>query len=75
MKTQTKRTIIWSVLGVLALVIILLAAFIIDLTSFPGNMRETDYSKQVKTEGVKSTFHQGVIYRYHGIVPMLEVEG
>ncbi|MDD5398357.1 MAG: C45 family autoproteolytic acyltransferase/hydrolase, partial [Dehalococcoidia bacterium] len=51
------------------------AAFIIDLTSFPGNMRETDYSKQVKTEGVKSTFHQGVIYRYHGIVPMLEVEG
>jgi len=75
MKKQTKRAILWSVLGVLALVIILLAAYIVDLTGFPGNIRETDYSKQVKTEGVKSTFHQGVIYRYPGIVPMLEVEG
>ncbi|MBN1691784.1 MAG: hypothetical protein JW901_12285 [Dehalococcoidia bacterium] len=75
MKKQTKRTILWSVLGVLAVAIIVLAAVIIDLTGFPGNIRETDYSKQVNTEGVKSTFHQGVIYRYPGIVPMLEVQG
>ncbi len=75
MKKQHKRAILWSVLGVLAVAIIILAAFITDLTTFPGNMRETDYSKQVVTEDVKSTFHQGVIYRYPGIVPMLEVQG
>jgi hypothetical protein len=75
MKKQHKKAILWSVLGVLAVIIITLAACVIDLTSFPGNMRQTDYSKQVVTEGVKSTFHKGVIYRYPGIVPMLEVEG
>ncbi len=75
MKKQHKKAILWSVLGMLAVIIIILAACIIDLITFPGNMRETDYSKQVVTEGVKSTFHQGVIYRYPGIVPMLEVQG
>jgi predicted choloylglycine hydrolase/tetratricopeptide (TPR) repeat protein len=75
MKKQHKKAILWSVLGVLAVVIIILVACIVDLISFPGNMRETDYSEQVVTEGVKSTFHQGVIYRYPGIVPMLEVQG
>ncbi len=75
MKKQTKRAIRWSVLGVVALIVIVLAVYIADLTAFPGNIKETGYDKQVVTSGVKSTFHEGVIYRYPGIVPMLEVAG
>jgi tetratricopeptide (TPR) repeat protein len=75
MKKQTKRAIIWSVLGAVILIVALLAVYIADLTSFPGNIKETAYDKQVATSGVKSTFHDGVIYRYPGIVPMLEVSG
>ena len=75
MKKQTKRTLLWSVLGVVALVVIVLAFYIADLTAFPGNIKETGYDKQVVISGVKSTFHDGVIYRYPGIVPMMEVSG
>jgi hypothetical protein len=75
MKKQTKRTVLLSVLGVVAVIVIVLAVFIADLTAFPGNIRETEYDKQVVTSGVKSTFRDGVIYRYPGIVPMMEVAG
>jgi predicted choloylglycine hydrolase len=75
MKKQTKRTVLWSVLGVVAVIVIVLAVFIADLTAFPGNIREMEYDNQVVTSGVKSTFHDGVIYRYPGLVPMMEVAG
>jgi len=75
MKKQSKKAVVWSVVAVLAVLVIVLAIYIADLTTFPGSIRESEYAKQVKTEGVKSTFHQGVIYRYPGIVPMLEVGG
>ena len=75
MKKQTKRTVLWSVLGAVILIVVLLAFYIADLTAFPGNIKETGYEKQVATSGVKSTFHEGMIYRYPGIVPMLEVSG
>jgi len=75
MKKQTKRTILWSVLGVVVVIVIVLAVYFADLAAFPGNIKETGYDRQVATSGVKSTFHDGVIYRYPGIVPMLEVSG
>ena len=75
MKKQTKRTILWSVLGVVAVLVVVLAVYIADLIAFPGNIKETAYEKQIATSGVKSTFREGVIYRYPGIVPMLEVSG
>ncbi len=75
MKKQTKRTILWIVLGLVALIIICLAVYVADLATFPGNIKEAAYDKQVTTSGVKSTFHEGTIYRYPGLVPMLEVTG
>lgn len=75
MKKQTKRTVLWSVLCAVALLVIVLAVFIADLVAFPGNVKETAYSKEIVSSGVKSTFHQGVVYRYPGLVPMLEVSG
>ncbi len=75
MKKQTKRTVLWSILAIVAVLVIVLAVFLADLTAFPGNIKETGYQKQVVTSGVKSTFHEGVIYRYTGIVPMMEVAG
>ncbi len=58
-----------------ALIVICLAVYVADLAAFPGNIKGTVYEKQVVTAGIKSTFHEGVIYRYPGIVPMLEVSG
>jgi len=40
-----------------------------------NNIKKTDFGDQVKTNGVKSSFHKGVIYRYPGMVPLLEVSG
>jgi predicted choloylglycine hydrolase len=74
MKKQTK-TFLGSIVAVIAILVIVLAIYIADLTAFPGTVRETEAMRQVKTDGVKSTFHQGVIYRYPGIAPMLEVSG
>jgi hypothetical protein len=75
MKKQTKRTVLWSVLGVVALVIIVLAVLIAELATFPGKVKQTVYEKQVVTQGVKSTFREGAIYRYPGLPPMLDVTG
>jgi len=70
-----KKKILWGVLAVVVVLVIVLAVYIADLIAFPGNIKETGYDKQVATSGVKSTFHDGVIYHYPGIVPMLEVSG
>lgn len=75
MKKQTKRTVLWSILAVVAVIIIILAVYIADLTAFPGSVQEKGYDKQVSISGVKSTFHQGVVYRYPGMVPLLDVTG
>lgn len=75
MKKQTKRTVLWSILAVVAVLVIVLAVVLADLTTFPGSVKETAYQSQVVTSGVKSTFHEGVIYRYPGAVPMLDVSG
>jgi hypothetical protein len=69
-----KKKVIWSIVGaVLVCVIIALIAMIAVLSEFPGNIKTPEY--QATTSGVKSIFHQGVIYRYPGMVPMLEVTG
>ena len=41
MQKQTKKTIIWSVLGVVAILIIVLAVYAVDLATFPGTIKET----------------------------------
>lgn len=45
----------------------------VRLASFPGKITTPEY--KVTTEGGKSTFHDGVIYRYPGMVPLLSVSG
>ena len=37
--------------------------------------RVVAYQQEVITEGVKSTFRGGVVYRHPGMVPLLEVSG
>lgn len=37
--------------------------------------KDTPYGKDIIINGVKSTFHNGVVYRYPGLPPMLEVSG
>ena len=37
--------------------------------------KDTPYGKDIVINGVKSTFHDGVAYRYPGMPPMLEVSG
>lgn len=70
-----KKKIIRSILVVLAIALIVLGFYIADLASFPDNIKNPGYDKQITTSGVKSTFQKGVIYRYPNIVPMLEVSG
>ena len=75
MKKQTKKTITWSVLAAVAVLVIVLGVVIADLTTFPGSVNQTVYEKQVVTQGVKSAFQQGAIYRYPGLPAMLDVSG
>ena len=75
MKAQTKKNIIWGIVAVAVVLVIVLSVIAADLSTFPGTVKQTIYEKQVVTEGVKSTFHDGVIYRYPGLPPMLEVSG
>jgi hypothetical protein len=63
MKKQT-RTFLGSIVAVIAILVIVLAIYIADLTAFPGIVRETESMRQVKTDGVKSTFHQGLFATY-----------
>lgn len=37
--------------------------------------KDTPYNNEIVTNGVKSTFRGGVVYRYPGLPPMLEVSG
>ena len=67
----TKKKI--TVLTVLLVISIILGYAILELASFPGKITTSEYN--VTTEGVKSTFHEGVIYRYPGMVPLLSVSG
>ncbi len=67
----TKKKI--TVLTVLLVISIILGYAILESASFPGKITTSEY--KVTTEGVKSTFHEGVIYRYPGMVPLLSVSG
>ena len=37
--------------------------------------KETEYGKDIVVSGVKATFHDGVVYRYPGLPPMLDASG
>ncbi len=71
MKKKARRII----LAVIAVILVGLAVYVVDLSRISDELKDTGYDAQVVTSGVKSTFRQGVIYRYPGIVPMLEVSG
>lgn len=75
MKQRSKHPVLWAILSVVAIIIIILSFYIAELTAFPGNIQQTVYEKEIVTTGVKSTFHQGTMYRYPGFVPMLDVTG
>jgi predicted choloylglycine hydrolase len=70
---RRKKTIKIAVLLVIIVILGYVTFELIKLASFPGKITTPDY--RVKTEGVKSTFRHGVIYRYPGIVPFLSVSG
>ena len=74
MKSKKKKILF----GILTAVVLLVASAVIiiaDLASFPGSIREAPFKNLVVAAGVKSSFHQGVVYRYPGFVPLLEVSG
>jgi hypothetical protein len=70
-----KKKVITGIIS-LALLLLIVGGFVFaDFVSFPGGIKTPGYDKQVVTDGVKSTFHDGVIYRYPGQIPLLEVSG
>jgi hypothetical protein len=69
------KKVILSVISVVLLLLVIGSFIFADFASFPGEIKTPDYGKQVVTDGVKSTFHEGVIYRYPGQIPLLEVSG
>lgn len=71
MKRKSKFLIGFLSVVLLIVVIGLLGA--LWYGSFPGKIKAPHF--EAVTEGVKTTFHQGVIYRHPGIIPMLEVAG
>jgi tetratricopeptide (TPR) repeat protein len=70
-----KKKVIVSVISAVLILLVIGGFVFADLASFPGEIKTPDYAKQVVTDGVKSTFHDGVIYRYPGQIPLLEVSG
>jgi len=42
---------------------------------FVDDIKTPDFVDQVKTDGVKSTFREGVVYRHPGMAPLLQVSG
>ncbi len=69
-----KKIAIFSICGLLILVLIGSGSFFY-LANFPGSVTTTSHQVQADSDGIKSTFRTGVIYRYPGMVPMLEVSG
>ena len=47
----------------------------IKVTGLPGNIQPNPMLNEVHNEGVKSTFRNGILYRYPAMVSMLEVQG
>jgi hypothetical protein len=70
-----KKKVIIGVFLVVTVLLIIATFILIDLAGFPGEIKTPGYAMQVVTNGVKSTFHDGVIYRYPGQIPLLEVSG
>ncbi len=63
------------IIAVLLVVCIGIAVYVADLVRFPGTIKDPGNESQIVTTGTKSTFQRGVVYRYPGMPPMLEVAG
>ena len=72
-RTGKKRTTMLVILLFAAAILVFAIFELAKLASFPGKITTPEY--EVTTEGGKSTFHDGVIYRYPGMVPLLSVSG
>jgi len=60
--------------GFLLVVVILpLSVWFMVFTAFPGGIVDPGY--ETETIGVKTTFHDGVAYRYPDVVPLVSVTG
>jgi len=61
------------VIGILTVVLVVGVVYFARLASFPGTVRTPAYKAEV--QGIKTTFHAGVAYRYAGLPPFCEVTG
>jgi predicted choloylglycine hydrolase len=68
-----KKRIILASIIIFILLIVIGIGYFLSLATFPGEVTKTSY--EPVTEGVKSTFRKGVIYRYPGMPPLLKVSG
>jgi len=68
-----RKRLVLGVVTVLVVFVLIGVSFLIDLARFPGPVKPTNYT--AATDGIKSTFHRGVMYRYPEVVPLLEVSG
>ena len=73
-EAHTKKMLKGILAGV-GLLLIVAAIFVAVYAGFPGKIKETPFQKQVATAGLKSTFRQGIAYRYPGLPPLLDVSG
>ncbi len=62
-------------IGASAALSVFVSACATPWVDFSDRVKSAKYEDQILTGGVKSAFHDGVLYRYPGIVPLLEVAG
>ena len=72
-KTNKKKITMFILFFLFGILLMITVLEFIEWTSFPGKIHDTNY--KATTEGIKSTFHKGVIYRYPKIGPLLSVSG
>ena len=70
MRSQKK---IWVLLGPAIIGLVLLQGC--QLTEFPGLITTPPFTYETDPDGIRSYFHDGEVYRYPGIIPMLSVRG
>jgi hypothetical protein len=74
MKSRKKR-VVRGILAGISVLIMSVAVFVGVYAGFPGKIKDGTFQSQVMTAGLKSSFRQGVAYRYPGLPPLVEVSG
>ncbi|MBN1881226.1 MAG: hypothetical protein JW885_03550 [Deltaproteobacteria bacterium] len=58
---------------ILVVVVIPLTIWVMVFAAFPGGIVDPEY--ETETVGVETTFHEGVVYRYPDVIPLVSVTG